>query len=105
MRKEVRQMKSISLLTNLIISSTLFWGVPTVGSQELMLRVPAETTSYCHMKFPPVSEESLFSGNPALNESAGNSIDFYGSCDYDPLGLDEIRSQRQLLMRGFADGD
>jgi hypothetical protein len=104
-RKEVRQMKSISLLTNLIISSTMFWGVPIVGSQELMLKVPAETTSYCHMKFPPISEESLFSGNPVLNESSGNSIDFYGSCEHDPLGLDEIRSQRQLLMRGFADGE
>jgi hypothetical protein len=106
MRKEVRKMKTISLLTNLIISLTLFWGVPIVGSQELMLKVPAETTSYCHMKFPPISEESLFSGSPVLNESAGNSIDFYGSCDHDPLGLDEIRSQRQLLRRGyFADGE
>jgi hypothetical protein len=106
-RKEVRKMKtSIALLTNLIISSTLFWGVPTAGSQELMLRVPAETTSYCHMKFPPISEESLFSGSPLLNESAGNSIDFYGSCDHDPLGVDEIRAQRELLMRGyFGNGD
>ena len=99
-------MKTISLLTNLIISSTLFWGVPIVGSQEVMLNVPAEITSYCHIKFPPISEESLFSGNPVLNESAGNSIDFYGSCDHDPLGVAEIRSQRQLLMRGyFADGE
>ena len=99
-------MKTISLLTNLIISSTLFWGVQTAGGQELMLNVPAETTSYCHMKFPPISEESLFSGNPVLNESAGSSIDFYGSCDHDPLGVDEFRSQRQLLLRGyFADGE
>jgi hypothetical protein len=99
-------MKTIALLTNLIISSTLFWGVPAVSSQEVMLRVPADMTSYCHMKFPPISEESLFSGSPVLNESAGNSIDFYGSCDHDPLGLDEIRAQKQLLMRGhFADGD
>ena len=99
-------MKRISLLTNLIISSTLFWGVSTVASQEVIVRVPVETTSYCHMKFPPISEDTLFSANPVLNESAGNSIDFYGSCDHDPLGVDEIRSQRQLLMRGyFADSD
>ena len=99
-------MKNISLLTKLIISSTLFWGVSTAASQEVIVRVPVETTSYCHMKFPPISEDTLFSANPVLNESAGNSIDFYGSCDHDPLGLDEIRSQRQLLMRGyFGDGD
>jgi hypothetical protein len=41
-----------------------------------------------------------------LNESAGNSIDFYGSCDRDPLGRDEIRAQRELRMRGYiADSD
>ena len=98
--------KSISLVTNLIMSSTLFWGVATVGSREVNLGVPAETTSYCHMKLPNISEDLLFSGNPVLNESAGNSIDFYRSCDHDPLGRDEIRAQRELLMRGyFADGD
>ena len=98
--------KSISLLTNLLTSSTLFWGVPTVDGREVNLSIPAETTSYCHIKFPPISEDSLFSGNPVLNESAGNSIDFYGSCDRDPLGRDEIRAQRELRMRGYiADSD
>jgi hypothetical protein len=98
--------KNISLLTNLIMSSTLFWGVAAVGSREVNLGVPAETTSYCHMKFPEISEDSLFWGNPMLNESAGNSIDFYGWCDHDPFGRDEIRPQRELLRHGyFADGD
>ena len=78
--------KSISLLTNLIMSSTLFWGVATVESQEVNLRVPAETTSYCHMKFPPISEDSLFSGHPVISESAGTGIDFYGSCDHEAVG-------------------
>ncbi len=49
--------KSISLLTNLLTSSTLFWGVPTVESREVNLSIPAETTSYCHIKFPPISED------------------------------------------------
>ena len=98
--------KNLSLLTNLIMSSTLFWGVPSVGGQEVVLRVPTETTSYCHMKFPPITEDSLFSNSPVLNESAGNVIDFYGSCDHDPLGNDEIRVQRELLMgRYFTAGE
>ena len=98
--------KSISLLTNLLTSSTLFWGVPTVETQDVNLSVRTERTSYCHIEFPVTSEDSLFSGNPVLNESASNSIDFYRSCDRDPLGRDEIRPQRELLMRGyFAHGD
>jgi hypothetical protein len=98
--------KSISLLTNLLTSSTLFWGVPTVEGREVNLSIPAETTSYCHIEFALTSDDSLFSRNPVLNESASNSIDFYRSCDRDSLGRDEIRAQRELLMRGyFAHGD
>jgi hypothetical protein len=96
--------KSISLLTNLLTSSTLFWGVPTVETQDVTLSVRTETTSYCHIEFPVTSEHSLYSGNPVLNESASNSIDFYRSCDRDSLGRDEIRAPRELIMP-FADGD
>ena len=98
--------KSISLVTNLLLSSTLFWGVPTAGGLEGVVKVPAETTSYCHMKFPSIREDTLFSVSPQLNESAGNIIDFYGSCDHDPLGADEVKTQRRLLLRGmYEDGE
>jgi hypothetical protein len=99
--------KTISLLTNLITSSTLFWGVPTVEGQEVNLSVPAEMTSYCHIKFPPISDDSPISGNPVFDENgAGNSIASYRSCDRDSLGRDEVRAQRELLERGyFAHGD
>ena len=32
--------KKISLVTNLLLSSALFWGVPTAGGQEGVVRVP-----------------------------------------------------------------
>jgi hypothetical protein len=98
--------KNITLITNLLLSSTLLWGVPMASGQETIVKVPAETTSYCHMKFPPIREDTLFSANPVLNESAGNIIDFYGPCEHDPLGKDEIRVQRDLLLRGsLSDSD
>jgi hypothetical protein len=94
--------KTLSLLSNLLLSSTLFWGVPTVGGEEigagneLVVKVPADTSSYCHMKFPPMREDTLSWERPLLNENAGQIIDFYGPCDYDPVGGDEIRAQRAL---------
>ena len=98
--------KNITLISNLLLSSTLFWGVPMASGQETTVKVPADTTSYCHMKFPPIREDTLFSANPVLNESAGNIIDFYGPCEHDPLGKDEIRVQRDLLLRGsLSDSD
>src|SRR3954469_12821585 len=96
--------KTLSLLTNLILSSSLFWGVSVAGGQEI-LSVPAESSGYCHLKFPTIRDDTLFSATPVLNDSS-SSIDFYGSCDHDPLGTDEIRTQKEMLLRGsLADGE
>lgn len=98
--------KVISLLSNLLLSSTLFWGASMVEAQDLILRVPADTVDYCHMRFPAMREETLAWSRPVLDEASGNIIDFYGPCDHDPLGIDEIRAQRRVLLRGYSsDGD
>ena len=98
--------KSLSLLCNLLLSSTLFWGVPSAEAQEIISSVPAGTTDYCHLKFPAMREDSLSWERPVLDSTTGSVVDFYGPCDYDPLGVDEIRVQRSVLLRGnFDDGD
>ena len=97
--------KSISVLTNLLLSSTLFWGVPAVEADNVILKVPADAGSYCHQKFPAMREDTLSWDRPVL-DGATNTIDFYGPCDYDPLGVDEVRAQRRAYSReNFADGD
>jgi hypothetical protein len=97
--------KSVSLLANLLLSSTLFWGVPMAYGEELgsgqVVRVPADSASYCHMKFPPMRQDSLSWTQPVLDDSSTAIIDFYGSCDHDPLGNDEITVQRRLQFRGI----
>ncbi len=94
MRKRI-----ISLLVNLLLSSTLFWGVPVANGDEAPFKVPADTSTYCHMKFPPLREDTLTWNQPVLDENAGNIIDFYGPCDHDPMGQDEINVQRNVLLR------
>ena len=97
-RKEVTTMKkAATLLANLLMSSALFWSVPTVNADEVILSVPSDTSAYCHMKFPPIREDTLSWDRPVLNENAGNIVDFYGPCDHDPLGAEEVRVQRQML--------
>jgi hypothetical protein len=50
--------KTVSLLTNLLLSSTLYWDVQTasaeevVGTEEGVVRIAADSAAYCHMKFP-----------------------------------------------------
>jgi hypothetical protein len=52
--------------------------------------------SSCHLRFPAIREDTLSWDRPVLKDaSSGDIIDFYGSCDHDPLGKDEIESQRQ----------
>jgi hypothetical protein len=98
--------KSISLLSNLLLSSTLFWGVPSAWAEELISSIPADTTAYCHMKFPGIREDTLSWEQPVLDSATGNIVDLYGPCDYDPTGLDEIRVQRRVIVHGdFDDGD
>jgi hypothetical protein len=100
-RREVSQMKkTISLLSNLLLASTLFWAVPAVEANQLVeTEVIDLGAGFCHMKFAPMSEATLSWDRPELNADAVKSIDFYGPCDYDPTGAAEIRSQRAILLR------
>jgi hypothetical protein len=98
--------KTLSILSNLLLSSTLFWGVPAVEAEEMVSVAPADTTTYCHLKFPAMREDTLSWQQPVLDPMTGNVVDFYGPCDYDPTGLDEIRAQRRVILHGdFEDGD
>ncbi len=59
--------------------------------------------SYCHMKFPAIEERTLGSKRPVLADaSSGDIIDFYGPCNHDPLGKDEIHAQLLQLQHRRA---
>jgi hypothetical protein len=85
---------AVLLVGNLGASNT-FATAPGVISNQVL--TPG---SYCHLQFPAIREETLSWDRPVLKDpSSGDIIDFYGSCDHDPLGQDEIASQRQDLER------
>ena len=51
--------------------------------------------SYCHLKFPAIREETLHRDHPVLlDPSDGDIIDYYGPCDEDPLGKDQVHEQK-----------
>lgn len=58
--------------------------------------------TYCHLHFPPIDAGTLSSSKPQLAKSG--EIDFYGPCDYDPLGYEEVCKQRvQNAKMEFCD--
>lgn len=92
-------MKSIQLL----LSALLFTGTLGLSAQPLWAQVSAQGilsavvlpgSNYCHMKFPAIREETLGWDHPILKDAdSGDIIDFYGPCNHDPLGKDEIHTQ------------
>lgn len=63
---------------------------------------------YCHEKFPAIRESSLNDEQPVLQDSmTGDVIDFYGPCDENPVGKDQVREQKlddqRLRDRGYSD--
>ena len=73
------------------------------AGEVVISKVPDPSGSFCHLKFSAIREDTLFSDRPVLKDpSEGDVIDFYGPCNYDPLGRDSMLRQRfehQLRMR------
>lgn len=83
-----------------ILSAVFVLGAmgPSVASADATASVASKDafteSSYCHMKFPAIREQTLGTAHPVLKETdSGDIIDFYGPCSHDPLGKDEIQSQ------------
>jgi hypothetical protein len=85
----------LGLVGSLGLSVAHLW-----GAEGVIRRVPVPGTNYCRLRFPAIREDTLYSGRPELKEPTdGDIIDFYGSCDYDPLGKEEVARQRAQLQR------
>ena len=96
-------MKKIkSVLSVLLLPGTLALSVaPVWGAEGIITKIVAiPESNYCHMKFPAIREETLYWDRPVLKDASdGDIIDFYGPCDHDPLGKEEILHQRADVER------
>jgi hypothetical protein len=84
-----------SFFAGLIFIGTLGASGAALSADGILLKEEI-APAYCHLKFPTIREDTLEGNHPVLqNPSSGDIIDYYGSCDHDPLGKDEIQSQRK----------
>ena len=76
-----------------------------LAADGVLLKQEYTPGSYCHMKFPAIQEDTLLTDHPQLKSAdSGDIIDYYGSCDHDPLGKDEVISQMNDPLRGLPVG-
>ena len=92
----------------LLIAVTLLVGTMGIGgtsarAEDVISKEVSAAGSYCHMKFPAIDEKTLSSKYPILTDaSSGDIIDFYGPCNHDPLGKDEVHAQLLQLQHRRA---
>ena len=98
-----------SVLSALVLVGSLAAGGAALAGDGVVLKQEQTEGSYCHMKFPAIRQSSLGNDQAQLNDpSSSNVVDFYGPCDEDPLGKDQIESQKleqQHRMEGSKAGE
>ena len=57
--------------------------------------------SYCHAKFEAIRDKLWPRLNRVLKD-VDDIVDFYGPCDHDPLGKEEIQAQKIDAQHRFA---
>src|SRR5439155_23363195 len=91
--KALRSM--LFLAVALLLGSPLLW-----AAEGIISKAPDSSGTFCHLKFPAIREETLYWDRPVLKDpSDGDIISFYGPCDHDPLGKEEILRQRADVQR------
>jgi hypothetical protein len=82
-------------LLSISLADSLLW-----AAQGIVSKNSDPSGRFCHLKFPAIREDTLFTDRPILKDpSDGDIVDFYGPCDHDPLGREEILRQRADLRR------
>jgi hypothetical protein len=72
----------LGLVGSLGLSIAQLW-----GAEGVISRMPIPGSKYCRLRFPAIREETLYWAQPVLKDASdGDIVDFYGPCDYDPLG-------------------
>ena len=115
-RKEVKKMQHVRLfLALLLVAGMLAYSTGAMSAEApkpkgvkpgvTVVAVLNKAGTYCHLKFPAISRSTLSSAKPELSTKAGE-IDFYGPCDHDPVGYDEVCKQRvDNAKRDWCDSD
>jgi hypothetical protein len=92
-------MKSIeSLMSAVFLMGALGLSVVPAGAENVISQDVLTDDSYCHSKFESIREDTLASSQPRLNDT-DDIVDFYGPCNHDPLGKEEIQSQKIMQHR------
>ena len=88
---------SVLCLTGIVavLCSSFLW-----AAEGIISKVPDSSGTFCNLKFPAIKEDTLTSDRPELKDpNEGDIVDFYGPCDHNPLGKEEVQRQKGDIQR------
>jgi len=95
-------MKSVKLLlTGMALTGALGLSAVSTRAEPVISKDVLTNGSYCHAKFESIREDTLASAEPVLKD-VDDIVDFYGPCNHDPLGKEEIQAQKIEEQHRFA---
>jgi hypothetical protein len=95
-------MKSVKLLlTGMALTGALGLSAVSTRAETVISKDVLTDGSYCHAKFESIREDTLASAEPVLKD-VDDIVDFYGPCNHDPLGKEEIQAQKIEEQHRFA---
>jgi hypothetical protein len=84
-------------------SATRTWakdGFPSHGNSGDVATTPLSAANYCNLKFPALRPSTIGTSDPQLkNPNTGDIVDYYGPCDHNPVGKDEMLEQEHEFNR------
>ena len=83
-----------SLLAAVLFTGTLGTLNKAIAEDGILQKDQFAGTNYCHLKFPAIARHTLGDDQPVLS-SKDDVIDFYGPCDENPVGQDQIQAQKR----------
>ena len=87
-------MKNMKLVVSvLFLGGAIGLGGTWARAEDVISKDVLTEGSYCHTKFESIREETLASSQPLLKDT-DDIVDFYGPCNHDPVGKEEIHSQK-----------
>ena len=93
-------MKNTKTLLAALLLAGSFVATSTVSASDGTISKDVLTPgSYCHKKFPAIQARSLGTDDPTLmNAASGDVMDFYGPCNENPTGQDQVQAQKLDLQ-------
>src|SRR5262245_41446743 len=89
-----------SLMSVVFLTGALRLSAVSAGSDSGTSKDALTDGIYCHTKCEIIREETLASSQPVLKDT-DDIVDFYGVCNHDPLGKEEIQSQKLEMQHRF----